>query len=245
MSEIATKKFLLGIVGGMGPLAGVHFQKLLIEATNAQRDQDHVPVVCFTDPQIPDRTVSLSMDGGASYVREIVRAGRILEKAGASALVMPCITAHARFSEIASMFRVPMVSLVVETERFIRLQRDVQKILVLATDGAIRANIFEGVSSRCGACLITPNVADQREVMHIIYDIKRGEREKATTRMWELLRFLTVPSVGAVILGCTELSLFFEELSLEYRNTILFIDPMRITARAIADRFSGTRVGSA
>ena len=243
MLEIVNKKFALGIIGGMGPLAGVHFQKLLIEAVNARKDQDHMPVICFTNPQIPDRTASLAVDGGVSYMAEIVRAGRVLEKAGASVLVMPCITAHARFSEIASMVHVPIVSLVAETERFIRSRTGIRNVLVLATDGAIRENIFEDSSSRCGVCLVMPSVADQREVMRSIYAVKKGEREKAITRMRELLRLLCAPGIDAVMLGCTELSLFFDELSDEYKDTLLFIDPMRITAQAIADRFSTMGVG--
>ena len=56
--------FRIGIVGGMGPMAGVYLQELIIEATPASRDQDHLEVVCFTNPHVPERMRSLAEDGG-------------------------------------------------------------------------------------------------------------------------------------------------------------------------------------
>ena len=46
---------ILGVLGGMGPLATVDFLQKLIEETPARRDQDHVPVVAYSVPQMPDR----------------------------------------------------------------------------------------------------------------------------------------------------------------------------------------------
>ncbi|HSK08278.1 MAG TPA: hypothetical protein VK911_01780 [Vicinamibacterales bacterium] len=48
--------FRIGIVGG--PMAGVYLQQLIIEATAAAGDQDHVRVVCFPNPHGPERMQS-------------------------------------------------------------------------------------------------------------------------------------------------------------------------------------------
>ncbi len=61
--------FRIGIVGGMGPMAGVLLQKLIIEATPAEQDQDHLEVICFTNPHVPDRTRSLQEDDGKVTLR--------------------------------------------------------------------------------------------------------------------------------------------------------------------------------
>ena len=39
----------------MGPLATVDFLQKLIEETPATRDQDHIPVIVYSVPQIPNR----------------------------------------------------------------------------------------------------------------------------------------------------------------------------------------------
>ncbi len=40
-----TKPFLLGVLGGMGPLATLDFQRRLLDATPAQNDQQQIPSV--------------------------------------------------------------------------------------------------------------------------------------------------------------------------------------------------------
>ena len=49
-------KPVLGILGGVGPLATAYFMELVIKKTPAACDQDNIPMIVFNDPQIPDRT---------------------------------------------------------------------------------------------------------------------------------------------------------------------------------------------
>ena len=46
----------IGVIGGMGPMASQLFYKMVTEKTVADRDQDHVPMMILSDPQMPDRT---------------------------------------------------------------------------------------------------------------------------------------------------------------------------------------------
>ena len=54
------KPFLLGVLGGMGPLATLDFQHKLLDATPAQSDQHHLPSVVWNVPQIADRQKALA-----------------------------------------------------------------------------------------------------------------------------------------------------------------------------------------
>ena len=47
---------MLGVLGGMGPLASAQFMLRLTLLTPAARDQDHIPAVLWSDPRVPDRT---------------------------------------------------------------------------------------------------------------------------------------------------------------------------------------------
>ncbi|TVQ67187.1 MAG: aspartate/glutamate racemase family protein [Balneolaceae bacterium] len=52
-----TEKQIIGIVGGMGPVAGVDLASRVISQTMAASDQDHLPMVLFSFPdEIGDRT---------------------------------------------------------------------------------------------------------------------------------------------------------------------------------------------
>lgn len=44
---------IAGILGGMGPLATVDFMKKIIKSTWASCDQEHIPMVVYSVPQIP------------------------------------------------------------------------------------------------------------------------------------------------------------------------------------------------
>jgi aspartate racemase len=46
---------LIGVPGGMGPLATVDFLRKVIVSTPATCDQEHVPMLVWNVPQIPDR----------------------------------------------------------------------------------------------------------------------------------------------------------------------------------------------
>ena len=53
----------VGILGGMGPAATADFYARLVRATPAERDQDHLPVVVWGDPTVPDRVAALAGTG--------------------------------------------------------------------------------------------------------------------------------------------------------------------------------------
>ena len=46
----------LGIIGGLGPMATAYLLQLIIEMTDAKTDQEHLDVIVFDRPSVPDRT---------------------------------------------------------------------------------------------------------------------------------------------------------------------------------------------
>ena len=46
---------LIGVLGGMGPLATPDFLGKIVAATPAAIDQQHIPIILHGVPQIPDR----------------------------------------------------------------------------------------------------------------------------------------------------------------------------------------------
>ena len=85
--------FLLGVLGGMGPLATVDFLAKLCAATPADGDADHVPHVTVSIPQIPSRVAAI-LRGGESPLPALVDARDRLRAAGATHYAMPCNTAY-------------------------------------------------------------------------------------------------------------------------------------------------------
>ena len=47
-------KGLIGVLGGMGPAATVDLFNKFVTFTAAQRDQEHIPLIISSIPDIPD-----------------------------------------------------------------------------------------------------------------------------------------------------------------------------------------------
>ena len=83
----------LGILGGMGPAATAEFYRRLVEQTNANCDQEHIPVIIWGDPTVPDRSTSLMNRDDLPW--EKLKQGILgLKNAGCEHIVIPCNTAH-------------------------------------------------------------------------------------------------------------------------------------------------------
>mgnify|MGYP000203337425 FL=1 len=94
---------MIGVIGGMGPQAGIDLVQKIINLTKAASDQDHLPIAMLSIPHsISDRTEFLL---GKSDVNPAIAISEVictLSKNGASIIGMPCNTAHAEpiFDEV-------------------------------------------------------------------------------------------------------------------------------------------------
>ena len=84
---------MLGVLGGMGPLATADFFAKLVAATSANADSDHVPVLILSEPRIPPRPPAIMGRGESPLPALLARRDQLLA-AGATFLAIPCNTAH-------------------------------------------------------------------------------------------------------------------------------------------------------
>ncbi|WP_309139629.1 amino acid racemase [Siccirubricoccus sp. G192] len=105
-----TERFL-GVLGGMGPLASAQFMARLTLLTPAERDQDHIPALLWSDPRVPDRTAA-RLGGGEDPLPALLRGLRGLEAAGCGAIAIPCNTAHGWFDALQAATGLPILHIV-------------------------------------------------------------------------------------------------------------------------------------
>ncbi|MEK9200791.1 MAG: amino acid racemase [Patescibacteria group bacterium] len=224
-------KKVVGIIGGMGPLATIELQRFILEYTPARRDQDHIQVIIHNNPQIPDRTLSLLENGGESFIKEVVATGKKLIESGATVLCMPCSTAHARFREIQSQLSKPLIDMVKLTVDEITNRQLSQPIIILATDGSIKEKVFTATFTKNRISYILPNIIEQKKIMKIIYDIKAGKKTSLVKSLRNFIKKKNLTDSCSVLLGCTELGLCENELQ---DIGVPLINPLRILGRYIA-----------
>ncbi len=90
----------LGIIGGLGPMATAYFMELLINMTDAKCDQDHLEMIIYNCPSIPDRTAYILGKSNANPVVPIIKIGKKLKEQNVDCISIPCITAHYFHDEI-------------------------------------------------------------------------------------------------------------------------------------------------
>jgi aspartate racemase len=220
--------FRVGILGGMGPLAGIELHKLIVDATPADKDQDHLQVVLFTNPSIPDRTESLQNDDGESFARAAGQSVAELERMNVDVMVMACMTAHSRLSYIQRQTKTPILNAIPLVHAALVAHYPKKKVALLATPGSINAGIY--TSSSTTIDWLIPDTTMQRQVTDAIYKIKAGHVLSGSHQLLKAMAALQKKGAEVFILGCTELGLLFADL--QERNYSV-IDPMRLMAQQL------------
>ena len=207
---------LLGVLGGMGPLATADFIWKLTELTPASRDQDHIPVLVYSNPQVPDRSTAI-MGKGESPLPALLDGIARLQAAGAEAIASPCNTAHYWYDEMAAASRVPILHIVGSVCEVLRAKGiDGGAVGVMGTAGMLHTGIYQRFLQRSGYTCALPSESEMAElVMPSIVSVKAGDLGAANRTLSDAARRLGERGARMVVLGCTEITLALADASPE------------------------------
>ncbi len=226
----------IGILGGMGPMATADLFQKIVALTKADSDNDHIRIYIDNNPQIPDRTTAI-LKGGKDPVPQMLDALRHLEACGADCIVMPCNTAHYFLDRLQPETKIPFISILESTAKACAAAHPGKTACILATTGTLCTGIYEKALSQEGVAYLLPGDRHREILMDGIYRIKAGERLTDPAPFQGMLEDLQAAGADYFILGCTELPLAVEQLSLSGS----FIDPTLELAKA-AIRFCGGEI---
>jgi aspartate racemase len=199
---------VLGVLGGMGPLASAQFMLRLTLLTPATRDQEHIPTVLWSDPRVPDRTVG-RLSGGADPLPWLLRGIAGLQRAGCSAVAIPCNTAHGWYDEMRDAADVPILHIVdAASEELRRLDITHGRIGVMGTQATLAMRLYQDRLGALGWDCITPSQHEMdRLVSPAIALVKANRVAEAFPPLSEVVHSLSKRGAMAVVLGCTEIPL--------------------------------------
>lgn len=222
---------MLGVLGGMGPQATLDFLAKLTAATPAERDQQHLPMIVCSTPDIPDRSDAI-LGHGANPFPAMRTALRRLERAGARHVAIPCNTAHHWHERLQATTRLPILHIVDAVLESPDLQaalldraagsRDAPLVFgLLATTGAVAAEIYPRRLSLHGIPCLVPCPDGQAEVMTAIRNIKAGELTQARTMLRAQAMALLDRGCTHVVMGCTEIPLALDAIVDAWRPALI------------------------
>jgi aspartate racemase len=199
---------LLGVLGGMGPLASAQFMARLTLLTPAERDQDHIPTVLWSDPRVPDRTAA-QRGTGPDPLPWLLRGIAGLEAAGCRVIAIPCNTAHGWFDAMARSTRLPILHIVdAAAAELARLGVDGGRIGLMGTAATLAMRLYQQRLDARGFETVTPDEAEMaRLVSPAIAEVKANRVAQAYEPLMEMAQRLVARGARAVVLGCTEIPL--------------------------------------
>lgn len=224
----------LGVIGGLGPIATSHFMELIIRMTEAKVDQEHLDMILYSRPSIPDRTSYILDPTKPSPLPEMIRIGNALARQGADLIAIPCMTAHFFHEELAEAIPVPIVHAIHETCVHLK-KHGIRKAGIMATDGTIRSKLFQRELLRHGIEPVIPGPEGQKCVMSIIYDDIKANRPADMEKFNRASGELREQGAEAIILGCTELSL----VKRDCRLGAGYLDAMEVLAQTCVVQCGG------
>jgi aspartate racemase len=228
MDAATNEAGVIGVLGGMGPLATVDFLRKLVEATPAMRDQEHVPVVVSSIPQVPDRTAAYRGEG-ESPLPALLASGQRLAAAGAGLVVMPCNTAHLWFDALQRALALPMLHIVdAALDELAALDDRPERVGLLATDATLSSGLYVNRTG-AGVQWLLPT-ADEvaRFVEPGIAAVKGGRSEAGRELLRAAAQGLERRGARALVLACTEIPLVLDRDSSE----LPLVDATAALARA-------------
>jgi len=219
---------IIGILGGMGPEATLDCFAKIIKNTPALR------VIINSNPRVPDRTPAIIGDG-ESPVPAIIEGCRVLERAGADFIIIPCVSAHFFLDDIRLQTRMPILSIFDAVAEVVSTHRPALKTVgLLATTGTVQGGLFQKRLFEDGIETILPSDAVQAKIMEAIYAIKangssrrRPETTASLVAAAESLLSRKPAGAQAVVAGCTEIPLALQQHHLR----VPYFDALEILAR--------------
>ena len=249
MAIAGQKQLIPGILGGLGPLAHVEFERRLI-TKNVERgactDQDHPVWILVGANDIPNRTQSL-LGQVPDCTPWLVRYGQLLERAGADFLIVTCNTTHAFYHQVQPQLQIPWLHLMHCTSQVIAEQYNVDRVGILATDGTLQSGLYSRSLQEVGLVPIAPALASstQRQVMQSIYHTEWGIKASgvrvsslALDNLKQAVDWLQRQGAELVIAGCTELSVALPKIA---DLSLPWIDPLDVAADLTLDLSLGDR----
>lgn len=220
-----TAERILGVLGGMGPLASAQFMLRLTLLTPAARDQEHIPAVLWSDPRVPDRTRG-KLEGGEDPEPWLLRGVRGLKAAGCGAIAIPCNTAHGWYEAMAAE-GLPILHIVdAAAAALAQVAPRGATVGVMGTAATLRMRLYQDRLAALGWSTIVPDDgAMARLVSPAIGLVKANRVGEAYAPLAEAALGLKSRGAAAVVLGCTEIPLGIQagphaELGLPLVDTI-------------------------
>ena len=220
---------LLGILGGLGPMATAYFYELLTAYTVAECDQEHIDMVISSKSSTPDRSSYILGLCKDNPLPVMISEAKKLEAYGADVIAIPCNTAHYFYDGIAKETGIPVLNIISETVDFL-YRSGIKRAALFATEGTCSAGTYRKMGEG-KVDIVIPEKNEQDIITSIIFDDIKRAKEPDIEKFTALANKMRDRGCERVILGCTELSLIKKDFEI-IKHDDFYTDSLTVLAKA-------------
>lgn len=231
---------VIGVVGGMGSYATLHFFKRYLEVFSAVKEWDRPRIIIDNRCTMPSRVRAiLYNEKFDQVVSELSESIINLKNAGCSSIVLACNTSHVFLPYILKKH--PELEPIVEniivncSEEIVRNNDIKEKISLIATEGTIESNIYQNTMQKDGINIQSPSEELYKELRMYIEAVKQNDISETCLKKFK--EFIHNQPSNILIAGCTEFPVLIDYLSEEDFEGIKIYDPLEITLKKLHTSF--------
>jgi aspartate racemase len=219
----------VGIIGGLGPETTAEFYLEVIFKCQKLNNTQRPLIVISSVPLLfeIERDLIASNTGKERYIPFLVSEAQRLEKTGVDFLVMPCNSLHVFIDDIRNSVKIPVLSIVEETAKYLQSNR-FAKVGLISTSATVANNVYESKLKELGIEFVVPNELQKAKMDKIIQRLIEGQHlNKDREEIISVAHELALKNVDCIALACTDL-----QLLLPSSEQVPVFDTMKVLADA-------------
>lgn len=225
---------VIGILGGMGSYATLHFFEMVLKAFPAQKEWDRPRILIDNRCTMPSRV--LAVLEGVKYdqlVEELTDSVRSLIRSGATKIILACNTSHCFLKDIyanVSEAEGKIVSIIDACCGEIAAAGE-SEVSLIASEGTIQSGVFAQGLEPHGVVVRSPENEQYLMQRELIEAVKQDQITDAVVEKFiELVKSF---AGDALILGCTEFPVLFSRVPEGTFGNIRIYDPLECAIRVL------------
>lgn len=220
----------VGVIGGLGPETTSEFYLEIIFGCK-RIDEQALPHIIIGSVPAPYAVVEKAITGTddkREFIPFLTAEAKKLEKADVDFIVMPCNTLHAYIEEIRNSVKVPVLSIVEETCRYIK-ENKFEKVGLISTAATVKHLVYENIMNQEAINYLTPNGLQRAEMSKIVNRLVVGNHLNSDRDiLLDIIKDLKAQGVDSIALACTDLQLLLPD-----DKEVVIFDTMKVLAEAV------------
>lgn len=223
----------LGLIGGTGPESTIIYYRDITGGVQKKLETEIFPYLNIESLSVFDVLDYCKNEDYEGLTEYLLNGIENLKRAGADFGALTGITPHIVFNKLKERASLPIVSMV-DTSLEYAKRKEYKKIALLGTIPTMNGEFFKAPFESNGIKVITPSQGEKEYISCLISnELEYGiVTQEACDNMKSIsMRMIKEDGVEAIVLGCTELPLVFDKLSLPVDK----MDVMRIHIEKLID----------